>query len=270
MCRPARTINTAMAAQRQVQVSINHAEVTLDDDSVDTLRALSRMTSEFRQSTSAVRRIQRGSPGAGALGSAVQMFRYRFTPMLADCQGILNGYPQFPGMNLLRTRLNELDQALQEPFNDGGNESGYYQRVQVLEKLNYVNGMLRSAVEMIIEHHEYWKNKIRPIQTIVDDQQLQVARRLDFNENSRLVNQRTPRSGEGLDARTNGILGKYEHDVLLVLGGTNSLYKLTSRFIDRLSRFCLHAGGHLQNSALQHNLQYEIAEPPPYNRMRIT
>ena len=193
-----------MAAQRRVQVSVNCAEVTLDDNSVDTLRALSRMSSEFRQSTSNVRRIQRGSPGARELGRAVQMFRYQFTPILADCQGILNRYSRFPGMNLLRTRLNELNQALQEPFNDGGNEAGYYQRVHVLEKFNYVNGMLHSAVEMILEHHEYWKNQISPNQ--------QLARRLDFNNqdmNPRLVNAQAPRVAEGQVAHTDGILGTF-------------------------------------------------------------
>ena len=198
-----------MAAQRQVQISIDCAEVTLDDNSVDTLRTLSRMTSEFRQSTSNVRRIQRGSPGAGALGAAVQMFQHRFTPVLADCQGILNEYSRFPGMNLLRTRLNELDQTLQERFNDGGNEPGYYQRVRVLEKLNYVNGMLRSAVEMIIENHEYWKSKLRP----ANDQPPRVARRLDFNDNMnpRLINQQaptwSPRVEGGLGVHIDGTLG---------------------------------------------------------------
>ena len=193
-------------AQRRGQLSVNRAEINLDDNSVDTLRALSRLTSEFRQSTSNVRRIQRGSPGAGALGGAVQMFRYRFTPILADCQAVLNRYLLFPGMNLLRTRLNELDQTLQEPFNDGGNEAGYYQRVHVLEKLNYVNGMLRGAVEMTIEHHEYWKNK-----NILNQRQLQpLARRLEYNDiPPRPVNARVSRAAENIRA-PNGTLGMFK------------------------------------------------------------
>ena len=203
-----------MATQTQVQISINHAEITLDDSSVDTLRALSRMSNEFRQSTSNVRRIQRGSPGARELGGAVQMFRYQLTPMLADCQGILNRYCRFPGMNLLRTKLNELDQALQEPFNDGGNEAGYYQRVHVLEKFNYVNGMLRSAVEMILEQHEFWKNKISPI---VNNRRL--ARRLDFNQdimNPRPINPppAAPLRAKCRAARTDGTLGMFNPCIL--------------------------------------------------------
>ena len=178
--------------------------VVLDDDSIITLRSLSRLTSEFRQSTSNVRRIQRGSPGAGALGTALRTFQPKFMAILIESQAVFARNSQFPGMNLLKAKLTELQQTLQEPFNDGGNEAGYYQRVNILEKLNYMNGMLRGVVEVMIEHHEYWKNKL-------DGQNNQpLSRRLNFQidgtpENPQHINapQRPP------DHTPRVILGKF-------------------------------------------------------------
>ena len=145
------------------------------DASLNTLRSLLRLSSEFRQATSNVRRIQRGSPGAGALGGTVWSFQPRFTAIAVECQKIFIVHSRFPGIDLLRTRLNELQQTLSEPFNDGGNECGYSERVRFLEKLNYTNGTLRGTVEMIIEHHEYWKNQL------AGQEHQPLAQRLNFN-----------------------------------------------------------------------------------------
>ena len=78
-------------------------------------------------------------------------------------------------MSLLQARLNELQQTLGASFDDSS--KGYGERVQVLEKLNYENGTLRGVVEMIIEHYEYWKNKLAG-----QENQPPVAQRLTFND----------------------------------------------------------------------------------------
>ena len=50
----------------------------LDNASLATITELLRLSRQFRQSTSQVRRIQRGSPGAGALGAAMASFDEKF------------------------------------------------------------------------------------------------------------------------------------------------------------------------------------------------
>ena len=151
--------------------------VQLDDKGLNTFRELSKLCRDFRQGTTQVRRIQRGSPGAGALGTTVTNFRSKFNSVAAECQQVFTNFSIFPGMKILENRLSELKNQLAEPFNDGGNDPGYSERVSVLEKLNYVNGMLHGAVQVIIEHHEHWKRTL-------DGRLMQqpVARRLKFED----------------------------------------------------------------------------------------
>lgn len=142
----------------------------LDDVSLSTLRTLSSLCREFRQSTSATQRIQRGSPGAGQLGPVIRIHQSKFSTVAGQCQQIFTRHSRFPGVNLLQTRLNELQQTVGAGFDD--TSTGYAQRVHVLEKLNYENGTVRGVVDTIIEQHEYWKN------------QQPVARRLAFSDSS--------------------------------------------------------------------------------------
>ena len=111
-----------------------------------------------RQTLDASKRAR--SPGAGELGGTVRTFQTRFSSITSECQQVIAKHSQFPGIDLLQRRLTELQRTLSEQFNNGGNKDGYSERVHVLEKLNYANGMLQGVVEMIIEHHEYWKNKL--------------------------------------------------------------------------------------------------------------
>ena len=151
----------------------------LDDASLSTLRSLSSLCREFRQSTSATQRIQRGSPGAGQLGPVIRIHQSKFSTIAGQYQQIFTRYSRFPGVNLLQTRLNELQQTLGAGFDD--TSTGYAQRVHVLERLNYENGTVRGVVDTIIEQHEYqWKNNKLPGQ---GDQQ-PVARRLAFSDSS--------------------------------------------------------------------------------------
>ena len=149
----------------------------LDDVSLSTLRSLSSLCREFRQSTSATQRIQRGSPGAGQLGPVVRIHQSQFSTIAGRCQQIFTRHSRFPGVNLLQTRFNELQQTLGAGFDD--TSTGYAQRVHVLEKLNYENGTVRGVVDTIIQQHEYWKSKL-PGQ----GNQQPVARRLAFNDSS--------------------------------------------------------------------------------------
>ena len=130
----------------------------LDDQSLTTITELLRLSREFRQSTSQVRRIQRGSPGAGALGCAVSSFNMTLSSKVTECQQMFMRCSKFPGMNVLEAKFKEFQNTLNEPFNDGGNEGGYNQRVHVLEKLNYTNGKLCGAVEVIMEYNECSKS----------------------------------------------------------------------------------------------------------------
>ena len=130
----------------------------LDDQSLTTITELLRLSREFRQSTSQVRRIQRGSPGAGALGCAVSSFNMTLSSKVTECQQMFMRCSKFPGMNVLEAKFKEFQNTLNEPFNDGGNEGGYNQRVHVLEKMNYTNGKLCGAVEVIMEYNECSKS----------------------------------------------------------------------------------------------------------------
>ena len=159
------------------------SEVQLDDGSLGKIRNLSSLSSNFRQALQGVRRIQRGSPGAGQLGTTVSIFRSQFDSIASECQQVFTKHSHFPGMKMLENQLGELKRVLGEQFNDGGNEPGYSERVRVLEKLHYTNGMLRGVVETMIEHHEYWKCKLTG--------QPQVQRCLNFDNVSALTSTTT-------------------------------------------------------------------------------
>ena len=158
------------------QLSSFFFAVQLDDISLDTLRSLSSLCRDLRQSTSTVQRIQGGSPGAGELGQAVRKNQSNFTTIAAQCQQIFTRHSQLPGMNLLWARFNKLQQTLEARFDDSS--QGYAERVHVLEKLNYENGTLKGVVETIIELHEYQKNKLAG----QAGNQQPVAQRLTFSD----------------------------------------------------------------------------------------
>ena len=93
------------------------------------------------------------------LGLIVQNFQSQFGALTTDCQQVFTNSSQFPGMNILQSQLSELQRVLKEDFDDGGNVHGYSQRVRVLEKLHYANGMFHGVVKVIIENQEYWKRQ---------------------------------------------------------------------------------------------------------------
>ena len=169
--------NTFQSPTTNDQLSRLCSAVQLDDISLNTLRSLSSLTHDFRQSTTAVHRIQTGSPNARHLGPTVQNYQSKFGSIAGQCQQIFTKHSQFPGMGLLQTRFNELQQTLGAGFDDSS--KGYGERVHVLEKLNYENGTLRGVVETIIEHHKYWKNKLAGL---CQENKPPVARRLTFSD----------------------------------------------------------------------------------------
>ena len=167
------------------QLSRLCSAVQLDDISLKTLRSLSSLIHDFRQSTTAVHRIQTGSPNARHLGPTVQNYQSEFGSIAGQCQQIFIKHSQIPGVRLLQTRLNELQQTLGARFDDSS--KGYGERVHVLEKLNYENGTLRGVVETIIEYHEHWKNKLAG-----QGNQQPVARCLTFGDTPNSLNVATP------------------------------------------------------------------------------
>ena len=161
-----------------IQLSNNIiSAVQLDDESVDTIRELSSLCRDFRQGTTSVARIQRGSPRAGTLRIPVVNFRSKFSSLADRCQQIFTKDSQVPGMKILQNRLSELIKVLNEPFSEAGNDTGYSECVNVLEKLNYVNGNLHGVVEVIIEHHEHWKCTLAG-----QHRQPPLVRRLNFDD----------------------------------------------------------------------------------------
>lgn len=121
-------------------------------------------------------RIQRGSPRANTLTIPVANFTSKFSSLADRCRQIFIKDSQVPGIKILENRLSELIEVLREPFSDAGNDTGYSERVKVLEKCNYVNGILQGVVEVIIRHHEHWKCTLAG--------QPPLARRLNFDDTS--------------------------------------------------------------------------------------
>ena len=79
-------------------------------------------------------------------------------------------------MHLLRVQFKTFLDTLNQPFNDGGNDPGYNERVHFLERLMYVSGNLQGQLEVILEQYSYWKAKI------AGEEPPCVARRLDFDQ----------------------------------------------------------------------------------------
>lgn len=168
--QPARTVSpTSVRSYLQPVMS-------LDNDSRDTLKALLHVTIDLRRHTSRTHRIQRGSPGAGALGSTLAMLRPRVNDITNQLSEVFKTYDNFPGMYLVSTQFPVFRDVLNGNFNDGGNEPGYRERVHLLEKLMYLAGTLRGHIEMVLEQHEYWRAKL------AGQQPSRLARRLNFNQ----------------------------------------------------------------------------------------
>ncbi len=151
--------------------------VSLDNASLQKMKDLLKITSDLRRQThhSQTRRIQRGSPGAGALGSTIAQFTPMVSDMASSIEEIATSHRSIPGMELIRLQFKILHDALNASFNDGGNEAGYYERVQFLEKLMYATGILRGHLESVIDQHAYWKAKL------AGTRPRSIARRLNFN-----------------------------------------------------------------------------------------
>ena len=150
----------------------------LDDASLETLRKLLKVTVNLRQRThhSQTRRIQRGSPGAHELGTSLSQFRSQVDEIAINLDEILQQHDGIPGMYLIRSQFTLFHETMNQNFNDGGNEGGYFDRVQLLEKLMYLTGTLRGHLEVILEQHSYWKAKL------AGEAPPRIVRRLDFNQ----------------------------------------------------------------------------------------
>lgn len=148
----------------------------LDDEAIEKLRALLKITKDLRSHTSQTYRIQRGSPGAGQLGTALSSTTPEVQEITAALRELFDCHDQFPGMHLLRVQFKTFLDTLNQPFNDGGNDPGYNERVHFLERLMYVSGNLQGQLEVILEQYSYWKAKI------AGEEPPCVARRLDFDQ----------------------------------------------------------------------------------------
>ena len=148
----------------------------LDDEAIEKLRTLLKITKDLRSHTSQAHRIQRGSPGAGQLGTALSSTKSEVQKITAVLRELFDCRDQFPGMHLLQVQFKTFLDTLNQPFNDGGNDPGYNERVHFLERLMYVSGNLQGQLEVILEQYSYWKAKI------AGEEPPCVARRLDFDQ----------------------------------------------------------------------------------------
>ena len=153
-----------------------HPITELDDEAIEKLRTLLKIIKDLRSHTSQTHRIQRGSPGAGQLGAALSSSKSEVQKIVAALQELFDCHHQFPGMHLLRLQFKSFQDTLNQPFNDGGNDPGYHERVHFLERLMYVSGNLQGQLEVILEQYSYWKAKI------AGEEPPCVTRRLDFDQ----------------------------------------------------------------------------------------
>ena len=167
---------------------------SMDDTAVGKLQSLLKTTVELRRHTHQLRRIQRGSPGAGVLGLSLSGFRAEVDGMSAGLEEVFSAHDGVPGVSLIQTQFTAFRASLSSNFNDGGNEAGYSERVHLLEKLMYLTGVLRGQIEMLLDQHGYWSAKVAgqwPAQ--------HVARKLDFNHEADPVDdQPAPRQQAGV------------------------------------------------------------------------
>ena len=150
---PVLSINISIGVFNLIMYFSIHSD---KDDEI--LQSLLRTTEHVRQSTSQTRRIQRGSPGAGALGIVVQKLQNevaKIKPRVEEILELGSSNEQHPYFSLIHAQFTEFVSVLHEPFNDGGNEPGYYERVMYLERLMYVTGTLRGSLQLFFEQSKY-------------------------------------------------------------------------------------------------------------------
>lgn len=89
------------------------------------------LSMHVRQRTSQTRRIQRGSPGAGVLGSDMWQLQNEVDGIKPKVEEILkpSSNEQLPYLSLLCDHFQEFVKVLHQPFNDAGSEPGYDERV---------------------------------------------------------------------------------------------------------------------------------------------
>ena len=156
--------------------------VKLEEAEVGVLRQLSRLIAELTRSSSECRRIQRGSPGAGALTQSTQRTKQELNTLKNNVNTLLEKYSHFPGVAALRCCLTEFDSVLNEVVNEAGYDDGYAARVRYLERINYHSGILKGHVDAFLECVEcLWSGP----QERGGRRQTGVVRRLTFtDENS--------------------------------------------------------------------------------------
>ena len=155
----------------------NHALLQMDEGAQGVLKVLLRLISDLRQTSSECRRIQRGSPGAGALSESTQIAKSQLNAHKSAVEALLEKYLALPGVRRLKFCYAEFDNVLNEFVNEAGNEDGYTTRVRYLEKMNFVSGTLKGHVEALLEQIECWCNR-----GAVSSLSGEVARRLIFSD----------------------------------------------------------------------------------------
>ena len=154
----------------------------LSQSSSDKLNQLVQFTTDLRQATAHPEdRIQRGSPRARFLASLMTRKCRDFQQL--SINQIFQDDSDFPGMNILQAHFAIFQGTLETPFNDGGNEPGYTERVFYIERLMYDSGLMRGHAEVILEQNSYWRSKIAGIQ------HQPLARQLNFGSTESRSNQ---------------------------------------------------------------------------------
>lgn len=101
----------SIGSPTSVQASPLSPSTVPSDEVLDKFQNVIRLLGELRQRSNQCRRIQRGSPGAGSLSSAIDPVKSQLNLLKSDIEAILAQYATLSCMTRLRGQYNLFDQV---------------------------------------------------------------------------------------------------------------------------------------------------------------
>ena len=106
----------SIGSPSQVRASPLSPSAVPSDEVLDKFQNVIRLLGELRQRSNQCRRIQRGSPGAGSLSSAIDPVKSQLNLLKSDIEAILTQYATLSCMTRLRGQYNLFDQVCSCPY----------------------------------------------------------------------------------------------------------------------------------------------------------
>ena len=131
--------------------SLNDDSKPFNQDEIGKFQELSKLIGQLCLHSSQCRRIQRGSPGAGALSASITPSKEGINRLKPQVEDILDNHSNLAGVAKLKNQYDRFDRVLNETINERGYEDGYTDRVQYLERMNYESGQMKGMLDTIIE-----------------------------------------------------------------------------------------------------------------------